>query len=535
MARGILHGHFHAFYWGQHYGGGEPFVVALLFALFGQSFFVLGLAPVLLNAIAAVLVFYLGRRLFGVGVGVGAALVSWIWPEVLLWQSTMEYGFRAATLVCGLALCVVALRLIDSKQHGSISEGNASRGIWRFRDPALFGLLLGLGWWCSPEIAYFAVPVALVMILKLLTRKIQLNSLEAAVLGASAGVGALPWLWSNLRSGFASLQAGHQPHPGFVEHLHMFFAHAFPIAAGAQLIGDGTWLGGPLLGPLVELGVGASIVFALAWYVFERRAGLLVLYCLTFPLLYALSPFTWYWHDGRYVEYLPPVMAIVIVAGVSQLIGGKWAPRFMRGRRHVSAAALVITVALATTLCAAAYKSPFNPDHVAGSPEQRWTTFSFDPNHVEVQLSNDLRHIGVHDVIVGYWLAYPLIVASGSTITASDIVFVRSAGLLAQVERSASPAWLFADQHLAAFKGLVATTRTGLDDPGCAVSTRRCLTAPMFRTLLRRQSISYRSVVLTRDGIEVVIPSRKIDVALVLAHLEKIDISHTRPPKPALA
>ena len=42
MAREILHGHLFAFYWGQHYGGGEPYVVAALFSLLGQSRLALG-------------------------------------------------------------------------------------------------------------------------------------------------------------------------------------------------------------------------------------------------------------------------------------------------------------------------------------------------------------------------------------------------------------------------------------------------------------------------------------------------------------
>ena len=41
MARQILHGHFSAFYWGQTYGGVEPYLVAVMFAVFGQSTIVL--------------------------------------------------------------------------------------------------------------------------------------------------------------------------------------------------------------------------------------------------------------------------------------------------------------------------------------------------------------------------------------------------------------------------------------------------------------------------------------------------------------
>jgi hypothetical protein len=527
MAHGILHGHFQAFYWGQHYGGGEPYVVALLFALFGQSFYVLGLAPLLLDALAALMVFYLGRRLFGVGVGIGSALAFWIWPEAMLWQSTLEYGFRFATLDCGLGLSVVALRIIDTKEGSGRTDPAPQGWIRRYRDVALFGLLLGLGWWCSPEIAYFAVPVTLLICSKLLIRKIRIDRGETLVIVVAATLGALPWLWSNLRSSFASMKAGRQPYPGFMNHLHVLFAHAFPIAAGTQLVGNGRWLGGAAIGPLLAAAVGAVVVFVLAWCVLERRAGFLVLFCLAFPVIYAMSPFTWYWHDARYVLYLPPVLAIVIVAGASQFFGGRYSPHFMRGRHHVSASAVVIAIAVASTLVAASYRSPFNPDHVAGSPQQRWTTFSFDPNHLEVQLASDLHGIGVRDVVTGYWLAYPLDVASRGTITASDIVFVRDEGLLEQVEHSPSPAWVFADQRADAFKELVATTRTGLMDPGCAASTRRCLTASMFIGLLRRDLIDYRTLVLTRDGVEVVFPAKKIAIGEVLAHLAAIDIGKT--------
>ncbi len=75
MARQILHGHFFAPYWGQNCGGVKPYVVAAMFALFGQSSFTLGLTPVVLDSIAAILVWRIGRRLFGSTVGVGPGLL----------------------------------------------------------------------------------------------------------------------------------------------------------------------------------------------------------------------------------------------------------------------------------------------------------------------------------------------------------------------------------------------------------------------------------------------------------------------------
>ena len=50
MARNILNGHFQAFFWGQGYGGLEPYFVAIVFAIFGQSALSLGLTPVILTA-----------------------------------------------------------------------------------------------------------------------------------------------------------------------------------------------------------------------------------------------------------------------------------------------------------------------------------------------------------------------------------------------------------------------------------------------------------------------------------------------------
>ena len=52
----IRHGHFSAFVWSQTYGGVEPYVVALMFAAFGSSPFVLNATPVLLAVVAAAVV-----------------------------------------------------------------------------------------------------------------------------------------------------------------------------------------------------------------------------------------------------------------------------------------------------------------------------------------------------------------------------------------------------------------------------------------------------------------------------------------------
>jgi 4-amino-4-deoxy-L-arabinose transferase-like glycosyltransferase len=134
--------------------------VAALFALFGQSRLTLGLAPVLLDAIAALLLWRIGRRLFDRRIAVLAVLIFWVWPEVFLYQSTFEYGFRLMTLVCGLAGLLFALRLTESPST-------------RLRDWSAFGFFLGVGWRCSPEIVYHAAPALIWVVYRAIRRRVR--------------------------------------------------------------------------------------------------------------------------------------------------------------------------------------------------------------------------------------------------------------------------------------------------------------------------------------------------------------------------
>ena len=66
MARHVLDGEVSTFYWGQPYGGTlEVFLTAPLFAVFGSSTLALKLVPAALFAVAAVLVWRVGRRTVG--------------------------------------------------------------------------------------------------------------------------------------------------------------------------------------------------------------------------------------------------------------------------------------------------------------------------------------------------------------------------------------------------------------------------------------------------------------------------------------
>ena len=53
LANQIAHGHFSAFYWGQSYGGAEPYLVAVLYRVFGSGIWAMKVVPVLLAAVGA--------------------------------------------------------------------------------------------------------------------------------------------------------------------------------------------------------------------------------------------------------------------------------------------------------------------------------------------------------------------------------------------------------------------------------------------------------------------------------------------------
>ena len=119
VAHSIAHGHTYTFYGDQSYGSVEPYVLALNFLVFGQSPFVLNATPALLALVGSVLVWRIGLRLFQPAAAVVAAVLSFIWSESSLWNSTREYGLHEVTMVLGLVLLFEALRIVQKARGES--------------------------------------------------------------------------------------------------------------------------------------------------------------------------------------------------------------------------------------------------------------------------------------------------------------------------------------------------------------------------------------------------------------------------------
>jgi 4-amino-4-deoxy-L-arabinose transferase-like glycosyltransferase len=425
MAHEILRGHLFTFYWGQNYGGGEPYLVAALFALLGQSRFVLGLTPILLDAIAALLLWRIGRRLFEPRAALLAALIFWVWPEVYLFLSTVEYGFRFLTLVCGLATLLFALRLGRDRSA-------------RLVDWAALGLFAGLGWWCSPEIIYYALPALLWLGYRLACRRARLRLGGVVLTVAMALGGALPWLFANVGHGYPSLrtQVLHSYGTTWAGRLGTFFGDVAPLVFGVRLRSSGDWLAGPIVGTTLYV---LLVCLVLVWAVrlaLKRRAGLLVVFAALFPFIYAYSPSSWYWQDGRYALYLSPVLALLAASALCELPRGP-------SRLARFAPALGLIVALVLTLSAAARLAPYVP--IAGSSGARsaWTSWRSDPDQwlQPLIVALDRSHVG--HVYAGYWVAYALTFETAGRIVATDPGVDRYPPYLAAVERSDRQAWVF--------------------------------------------------------------------------------------------
>ncbi len=500
MAHEILRGHLFTFYWGQNYGGAEPYLVAALFALFGQSRLVLGLAPILLDAIAALLVWRIGRRAFGPRAGVLAALIFWIWPEVYLYLSTVEYGFRFATLVCGLTLLLMALRL---------GQDDSSRLI----DWAALGLFLGLGWWCSPEIIYYALPALLWLAYRVARRRARLRLTGTALTTSMALGGALPWLLANVGHGYPSLrtQALHTQGTTWVGRLGTFFGHVAPLVLGVRLRGSGDWLGGPLAGPLLYL---LLACFLLAWAVrlaLTGRAVSLVIFVGLFPFIYAYSPASWYWRDGRYALYLSPVLALLVASALCAL--ARRSPRLAR-----AAPALGLIAALLMTVFAAARLAPYARLASSGSARATWTNWRANPDQWLTPLVGALDRSHVAHVYAGYWVAYALTFETAGKVVATDPGDDRYRPYLAAIERSSRQAWVF--------------PRSGtLQALNAAVGSHPwvpSITLPQLERYLKQRNVAYRCEVA--GFFAIVCPIHAVSPTAVLLVLRPTNDSKASSP-----
>ncbi|HVX23024.1 MAG TPA: glycosyltransferase family 39 protein [Acidimicrobiales bacterium] len=435
MSRQILQGHFSAFYWGQVYGGAEPYPVAVLAAITRSTVWALKLTPILLSAGAAVLTWRIARRLVpDARLAALAGALVWAAPQSAVVNSTVEMGFRGVTLVCGLGLVLVALRLFDGRRSWRAFGG--------------LGLLAGVGWWSSPEIVYFAVP-AVVLVGVAIHGDPELGHLRRwgtrlALTVVAAVVGALPWLWANVVSGWHSLTIGAfqvpPDAPGYSGRLRLFFEYMLPMLFSLRAQQTGDWLvrRGVCLVLLALLSLALLGALVLSW-LRDGRSRALAIGVIAFPFLMALSPATWFWGDGRYADLAVPLIVLVLVVGCAEVAGRLWHGRRGQSRkvsaRRLAMATLGLVMVALTVANFAGYVAPGDSFFTG------WT----NPDAPTDRAIADLEADGVTAGYADYWVAYRLdLLGDGRlqiTTAGSDVN--RWSALNTVVDDARSPAWLF--------------------------------------------------------------------------------------------
>jgi hypothetical protein len=498
MARqAAVHGQFTAFYWGQFYGGVEPYLIGLRYAVFGFSSSQLGLVTTLLAAGSGLLTWRVARRLVDDrALAALAGAVAWSVPAFAMYTSTYEWGFRGVTLFCGVLLILLCLRVLDGSR--------------RLVDFVGLGLTAGVGWWSSPEIAYFAIPAGLLLVQSFLAdredRRVVRWLWHLLTVAVGVVVGALPWIWANARSGLESLnQSSARLQPGYVGfggRLRLFFHYSLGMLLSLRGSVSGRWLFAPSLS-IALLVIVVAVLAAAVVLCLLRGGRQLALACgvAAFPFLAAVLPNSWFWEDGRYVGYVVPLYVLVLIMGCVEASrrlrpGRRAAPEKSKslGRALAAGAAAVL---LALTVANFATFAIPNESFFAG-----WT----NPDGPTLSAIAKLEAAGVQDGYADYWVAYRVDFLSGDkinlTVVGSDPD--RWQAQHRTVDRSKAPAWIFVPPDPA---GLAQFAGTPL------IVGPANITQAQFEADLHRLGIGYR--VVDAGLIHAVIPDRAVPLKSV--------------------
>jgi hypothetical protein len=400
IARHMLEGEFSAMYWLTPYGGTlESAFAALVFAVFGSSVLALKLTTLALFVAAAVLTWRVGIRTVGPRAALVGTALFWISPAFLVWWTTKARAYYGTGVVLGLVVLLLVLRLRERDSR---------------LDAAFLGLALGLGWWTTPGIVTVALPALVWLGVR---RATAMRLAPYALPGLVAGMA--PWLVWNARNGWLSLDfspvAGEES--TFAERLANLFDHVLPTWLGMRIPFSLDWIAGPLLGWAVVVLAIAAFVVALV----RRPAGLEPLLVVTaaFPILYAVSEYTYYSAEPRYVVYVGPVLAL--------LLGRAFAAT------PAAAAAIAVAVVLsATGLARMEQDGLYQPGVAEGRPAA-----DLDP------VIEFLERERERYVLTDYWIAYRLSFESRERVIATSSGFVRYAPHDRLVRQSGWPARVF--------------------------------------------------------------------------------------------
>ncbi len=211
------------FYYGQHYMGSlEAIVAAWLFKIFGISSFSLKLAPLLFAIALVPLIYYLTLECAGIFAARIAALLMAVPPAAfVVWSTKARGGFVEVIFIGGLAL-LLAIRQAKCKDLSLLKT-------------VLIGGLIGVGWWVNNQIIYFALTIALLVLVRFRFCNRAEIACHSVVASLSFLFGSAPFWIYNLEHDFASFGIFKSSEAADVfTHLSGLFSEALPILFGSK-------------------------------------------------------------------------------------------------------------------------------------------------------------------------------------------------------------------------------------------------------------------------------------------------------------
>jgi 4-amino-4-deoxy-L-arabinose transferase-like glycosyltransferase len=401
QVRHILQGERPIFHPGQPYLGVlESYLIAPLFLVFGSNAVTLKIVPWLLSGVYVGTTGWLGWRVFDRQVGVLSALLAALAPSYLLVVGMKAWGATAETLVLGnLALILTTYAVDPDSPH-------ADRAL------ILLGLIGGIAFWVSWLIAFYAVPILIVLAWR--GRSALRRVWWAAGLAFLAG--SAPFWWYNVAHPLATFRYLFSDQSNTWGNAGAVLDHLNYDLSPRLVSGDPKWhlLSWPAIWWLQLVYEGGLIglivwVWRGPWSDARRPArALLGLFAVGLPVIYVISGYgnhalNEFGFDatGRYVLMIHSALPIGAAALCIAL---------KRAWRHFPAAAILTSV-IALNLLGAAR---IDPTLVFTSPYYTRQPTTLQP------LIDFLDQQGIRDVWTDVGIAHVLMFETNERILAAD-------------------------------------------------------------------------------------------------------------------
>jgi hypothetical protein len=193
---------------------------------------------------------------------------------------------------------------------------------------------------------------------------------------------------------------------------------------------------------LVVVVVGAVVASMVICLIRDAKSRVIAVAILLFPFLYAASPATAYWADGRYIVYLGPFLVLVLAVASEELPHlrpvlrtGGWRRLLPRTPRPGFVGALIVALGLVSV----------GFHQVASQTPSSFFRAWVNPDTPAQQTVDALVAHGITRGYANYWIAYKLDFMGGKEVqitTAGDDAD-RSHVIDLAVARAPHPAWLF--------------------------------------------------------------------------------------------